>query len=50
MILVHLEGPLDDLTLVFRDVLQVIPYSNLGDDGLVVEFLDVPFHIGIELT
>ena len=50
MILVHLEGPLDDLTLVFRNVLQMVTHSNLGDDGLVVEFLDVAFHIGIELT
>ncbi len=50
VILVHLKDSLDHFSLFLRDVLQIVANSNLSDNGLVVDFLNVSFHIGIELA
>ena len=50
VILVYFKGSSDHFSLFLRDVLQMVAHSNLSNDGLIVDFLNISFYIGIELA
>ena len=46
----HAQGSLNNLTLFFRDILEMIANPNLCDHGLALNLFDVPFNVGIKLA
>lgn len=46
----YAQGSLNNLTLFFRDILEMIANPNPCDHGLVIDLLDVSFNVGIKLA
>jgi hypothetical protein len=50
VVFMYTQGSLHNLTLFFRDILEMITNPNPCDHGFAINLLDVSFNIGIELA